>query len=120
MGALMEDERVMRKHDDINKYLSYCINYVHSLPWTVWTIMSYVVGSSIQQRDVKTDCLLGCHIAASFVIRRIFMVAGSRPWPVTIGDDVAAHIRNLQVDCDDGPVTIKIAQLRDMGRSLSF
>ena len=109
---LMEDDRVVRRIDDLENGIMGELEWVQGLPDWFWKRLAFVYRSSLHVDELRTVCLVAANVAAAFITRRLLVAARAPPFSLCYGD-IEANVQQL-VDLDDMPIEPASAKLWHM------
>ena len=119
---LVEDDRVARNFHKLRDTLLDDLLYVERLSPQVWSRLAGIFQSKGHAAEIKSECILSAHIAACFIVRRVFSVVQSPPWSLTIWDihQNLAELVHGGLQPGAHPAVRKIIELQAMGAGLSM
>ena len=105
----------MRRIPELEELVITELEYVHSLPQSVWVRLSHVYRSALHWPELRTEVLTACHTSLCFFARRVFKVARNMPWCLSIGN-VEENVEELlhNPHWADEPISRNICKLGEL------
>jgi hypothetical protein len=112
LALLLEDDRVPRQWEALQIEICDELAYLNGLPMEIWSLVA--VGCSLSSFDLRSKCVQGGYIQASFIFWRL-RAATRLPWSLVIGDR-RQNLLDLAAGPSPGDLTSwKIYQLMQLG-----
>ena len=67
-----QDDRLLRRIEELELVLLDELEYVHSLPDLVWKRLAWVAKSALRAEEMKQDCILAAQTSVGFIANRFF------------------------------------------------
>ena len=116
---IMEDERVCLRAVELQNTLLEELAWVDTVSEFTWKRLAHVVGGGMSWAALRSSTAHACHLAGSFMDKKIFAFVQQWPWRLTQGD-IVANLQEMKLHTGDivDVCTHKIRELLQLGLSL--
>ena len=100
MAMVLQEERLLRIADELEESIQQEVEFLVATSAYTWNRLSAVIGDpSYTTADLMSDCLLGGHVSAAFIARRVLSELKGYPWALARGD-IEQNLRDLDAHPD--------------------
>ena len=97
MYELVQDERVARRVEKLERVCLDELNLLYTVRRSTWQRLAYICQSTLYTEALRRDCIDAAQVALAFVTYRIFSEARSMPWLLCYGN-VDKNLEDLKAD----------------------
>ena len=118
--AVAEDDRICRRLDELEDIVIGELDWVYTIDRFVYQRLAFIVKGLLWESELKDACLQASQSAVAFLSYRVFSVAHSLPWSLTLGD-IGQNLTDLagaEGPQITDPVSKKICRLLELGPKL--
>ena len=115
--SVSEDDRVCRRLGELEEVVQDELEYVFRIDKSVWQRLAFVAKGLLWEGELQDACLQASQVTVAFLAHRVFSVARSLPWSLTLGD-IGQNLTELASEGGPpvtDPVSKKICRLLELG-----